>query len=310
MTRMTQKMVAMLMAIIMSACMCLSTQAQAINSFSDVPTTHWAYQAIGELAMRNVVKGVGAGKFNPNGTVSNAEFVTMFSRLFYRAAIDSETQTFPKWWGVGMYITQKNGLLEGTAVSSSVSDFFGVSEWDETGINAVMTRNDMAMVMYNYLSLMEKLPSQESMEAAKSSIPDFGSIPESHKNAVASVYALGYLTGVDSTGQFSGSGTVSRAQAAVVLWRLYQPLIVENKDVLLQTTPQNTNTSTDDVTVSQSAGEDTPDTSADQQPRADASESPTVEPTTPTTTEGSETLPQEETHSQEWIENNIPPWER
>ena len=297
MTRMTQKIVAMLMAIIMSACMCLSTQARAITSFSDVPATHWAYQAIGELAMRNVVKGVGEGKFNPSGTVSNAEFATMFSRLFYRAAIDSEPRKFPKWWGAGMYITQKNGLLDGTAVSGSATDPLEVSEWDETRINAVLTRNDMAMVIFNYLSLVEKLPSQEAIESAKTGIPDFGSIPESHQDAVASAYALGYLTGVDSSGQFSGSGTVSRAQAAVVLWRLYQPLIVENQGDTLQTISQSPDTSAEGLPIRLQTEETTTESSAGE---TDISSSSAQ----------SETTPQEETQTQEQNEDEIPPWER
>ena len=40
--------------------------------FSDVPKTHWAYEAIQTMAEGGLVAGYGGGKFGPNDTITVA----------------------------------------------------------------------------------------------------------------------------------------------------------------------------------------------------------------------------------------------
>ncbi|CAM3883803.1 S-layer-like y domain-containing protein [Cohnella lubricantis] len=49
-------------------------------SFSDVPSSHWAYSAIDLAASKGLVAGVGGGRFAPSQPVTGAEFAAMLKR--------------------------------------------------------------------------------------------------------------------------------------------------------------------------------------------------------------------------------------
>ena len=49
-------------------------QQQTSQIFSDVPSTHWAFDYIGEMAQREVISGYPDGRFLPENQVTRAEF--------------------------------------------------------------------------------------------------------------------------------------------------------------------------------------------------------------------------------------------
>ncbi len=51
-------------------------------TFSDVPSTDWAYGYIGYLEKYDIIKGYSDGTFRPNDAVTRAEFVTMAVRYY------------------------------------------------------------------------------------------------------------------------------------------------------------------------------------------------------------------------------------
>ena len=51
------------------------------SRFSDVPASHWAYPYVEAAAAKGIVDGVGNGKFNPDGTMTYAEFCVMLYRF-------------------------------------------------------------------------------------------------------------------------------------------------------------------------------------------------------------------------------------
>ena len=63
-------------AALLALLLCVSTvPALAADgpTFSDVDPNHWFYPYVEWAAERGFVKGVGEGRFNPNGTVTRAE---------------------------------------------------------------------------------------------------------------------------------------------------------------------------------------------------------------------------------------------
>ncbi|MDR1574137.1 MAG: S-layer homology domain-containing protein, partial [Clostridiales Family XIII bacterium] len=46
-------------------------------SFSDLPDTHWAYNAIAAMSEKGIVSGYPDGAFKPSGTVTYGEFIKM-----------------------------------------------------------------------------------------------------------------------------------------------------------------------------------------------------------------------------------------
>ena len=107
----------------------------ATPSFSDVPTSHWAYEQINRCVQDGIVSGYSDGTFKPTNPVSYGAFSIMLARAFYSSELagysDQGTAT-------GEAIMNKHGILSGTSRSSA-------------SIGASLPREDMAQVMYNIL---------------------------------------------------------------------------------------------------------------------------------------------------------------
>lgn len=184
----------------------VSTSAFAVSvEFTDVPSSHWAHASISEMADKGVVSGTGNNKYSPDLTVSYAQFATMIARSFYNDQIEGDGD---KWYSSFMATVEKVGVLEDTQV-------LGNDSLAETGIN----RYEMAQVMYNVMS-QKGVSIPNNFDASK--IGDWSSIPANYQKAVSACYSLGTLSGTDSSGTFSGTTMMTRAQAAVVMDRLLE----------------------------------------------------------------------------------------
>ena len=194
--------------------------AAAEPTFSDVPTSHWAYVDVQRANALGIVNGIGNNKFNPDGTVTNAEFAAMITRAFYQGVVDGYINYFGEsavWWKPYIESAYAKCLLEGTKVLIPRNS--GNYDWDET-VTQPISRYDMAQIMYNTI-VKEKatLPTTEEITAAQSKIGDLANIPAEYQTAVATCYASGLITGTDQ-GTFSGETNMNRAQAATVICRL------------------------------------------------------------------------------------------
>lgn len=176
------------------------TAFAAAVAFDDVPVTHWAHNAITDMAERGIVKGVGDNKFAPSGTVTYAEFVTMLTREFYGA---TDSTTGEAWYTPYITVAQNKHLLDGCKTGYAPTD--------------TINRYDMAMVMYNHLKAQG---TSTSNRADSSTISDWSSIPANYQDAVSICYGMKLLQGKDSSGAFDGMGTMTRAEAATVVQRL------------------------------------------------------------------------------------------
>ena len=176
----------------------------ATPSFSDVPTSHWAYEQINRCVQDGIVSGYSDGTFKPTNPVSYGAFSIMLARAFYASELagysDQGTAT-------GEAIMNKHGILSGTSRSSA-------------SIGASLPREDMAQVMYNILvDKGAKIPSASEYAQAMSSISDYDTISGNCRRGVLVCYTLGLLTG-QSDGSFGPRNPMNRAQGCVVINRL------------------------------------------------------------------------------------------
>ena len=232
------------LSVFVSALMIMSTiviaNAATGQTFTDVPTTHWAYSFIERAAADGIVAGVGNGKFNPSGTVSTAEFGTMVARSFRESTVETNLESYnnrneawyvssplrlytneDKWWAPYMEALNTADVLGCLTITEQSGSYR--NKWDIGVMESGMSRYDMAQLIYNLMNASQDplpKPSDSEIAAAKSDISDWNSIPAKYQDAVAACYAGGYLSGVDSTGRFSGTTTMDRAQAATVMCRL------------------------------------------------------------------------------------------
>lgn len=180
----------------------VSTSAFAANmTFKDVPPNHWAKQSITAMANKGIMTGVADGVFAPNNTLTYAEFFAMLTRQFYA---DKLTGQGENWYSQFVAAAAAAGIDQGLSMKS---------------VTDVITRYDMAQIMYN---LMSKKGVQMPSNVDTSKIADWSQIPQEYQKAVSVCYSLGTLSGTDSKGTFNGTGSMDRAQAAVVMSRLLE----------------------------------------------------------------------------------------
>jgi Uncharacterized protein with SCP/PR1 domains len=186
---------------------------------------HWSESYVDKASDNGLVNGVGGGNFNPNATVSTAEWVTMLVNLFYteeRNANQVLHGAYGGWWYAYMVTAADAGILAGTVAQRGAQAPVGTqSSWSfgsgEHSPEREMSRFDMAQVVYNLA-----LAQDWDVSAADSpmSIPDGAAIPAQYRSAVSYCYNAGFITGVDGFGTFDGSASMTRGAAAVVLCRL------------------------------------------------------------------------------------------
>lgn len=210
-----------LLSVLLALALCLSLTAPAAaagNTFTDVTTGHWAYAAIEDMAAREVVNGVGGGRFAPDDKVACADFSTMVARLMFPVELSWEGNSSP-WWKAGADVLLEAGALDNTTAKA----FYirAMYNWDKEIMEQPMSRYDMAQIMYNTLkALGYKMPSGSELRAARESIADYDEIPSDYAAAVTAMYAIECLKGMDEAGNFRGEEKMDRAQACTVLVRM------------------------------------------------------------------------------------------
>lgn len=181
-------------------------------SFSDMNGYTWANEGVLGLAAREVVNGRSDGHFIPAGEVTRAEFVKMLIQLF-DLADSTATTAFTDieagaWYYNSIASAQKIGLVQGKDDGSF-------------GVNDQISREDMAVLIYR----ASKIISSTTVLAngATSNFLDGDQISTYAKDAVWAAKQAGLMDGV-SEGYFDPKGKSTRAQAATVIYRLYQEL--------------------------------------------------------------------------------------
>ncbi|MCD8389312.1 MAG: S-layer homology domain-containing protein [Oscillospiraceae bacterium] len=211
-------LIAMVLIVVLLA-MGLPIYGFAASSFSDVVSGHWAYNYVEYCYGQGIVEGVGDGKFDPDATLTRAQFITMMGRATYENEVQAQTTSSDSWYsGYVRYLSNK-GYLDGIAT-------------DEASLNQGMPRQEMAQLLYNLCDNGEIVvglySSEYEGEVTVSGvsinvdmldyISDANSIGSQYKDAVEYCYYVGLLTGFED-GTFQPNGTVTRAQACAVVNR-------------------------------------------------------------------------------------------
>ena len=100
-----------------------TTNETAVQTFSDVPATHWGYGAAENAYSLGLIKGVGDDRFAPDDMVTGPQFATMVLRAGNHTDFN---------WEDALDILINEGVI--SAEDASTMDFF--------------TRGDMAKIIY------------------------------------------------------------------------------------------------------------------------------------------------------------------
>ena len=174
--------------------------APCTASFTDVPASYWAHQAILTLACKGIIAGFPDGTFRPDASVTRAQFVTMLVRtlgLKLGAGNTPFTDVAPTaWYAPSVAAAEQAGIVAGISP-------------DQFGPNEPITREEMAVLLAHVLG-------SPATPGSPLQFTDAAAIAPWAESAVQEVVGAGLMTGFPN-GTFQPTGVSTRAQAAAVL---------------------------------------------------------------------------------------------
>ena len=167
--------------------------------FTDVADDAWYHDAVATMYGTGIIKGTSDTEFSPEGTLSAAQILTML----YRA--DGGTESGETWYAPAMEWASANGII------GENPDFASAPNED-------ITREDMMLVIYNYLVYKNELPEGRS---DLSEFTDGADVSDYAQTAVQSLVGAGIIQG--DGGTLRSKSTLTRAEAATILSRIIRP---------------------------------------------------------------------------------------
>lgn len=179
--------------------------------FSDVPKSHWAFNYIAELVNDNVLSGYPDGKFYPSNNVTRAEFAKIMISASGIKATASTSSSFSDVALTDWYSPY---------VESAKEFLTGYTYGGETMYlpNKAALREDIAVAL---VKLKGYDVSVADLGMLQTMFSDYESISETAKKYVAVAVERGLVSGYDD-GTFKGQQSITRAEAATLIWRANQ----------------------------------------------------------------------------------------
>ncbi len=175
------------------------------QKFWDVSKDHWAFVYIADLADRGVINGYEDGSFKPNRTVTRAEWAKiMVDAAGVQIADDALYFTDMSNHWANKYVNAAKNYLTGYADGSYRPDQAATRE-DVTVAMVRLKGYDLSEVDYSYLSKFN----------------DVDSVSNYAKGYVAVAVQNNLISGFEDN-TFRGQDTLTRAEAATLLYRAFQ----------------------------------------------------------------------------------------
>jgi len=188
----------------------------AIKSFKDI-AGHWAQKEIEFMAAKGYVAGVGDNRFAPDLTITRAEFAVILARMAGLTDNPGGADRFSDvpdgaWYRGMVGAAADAGLVHGTGENSFAPD-------------EPITREQMAAMMARLLAgnSPDTAVSDAAADELLAGFGDAASVSSWARAAVALTVREKLMVGRES-GRFAPLGNTTRAEAAVVLYRLLQKL--------------------------------------------------------------------------------------
>lgn len=182
----------------------------AAKSFSDTEN-HWGKSYILPLAEQGIINGKGDGLFDPDGSITRAEFMTLVLKVGDITAVSGTSYAdvaADAWFADTVATAKTAGLIPDAMVAD------GKFYPDKN-----ITREEMTAV----LTALYESQKPAAKEADVTQFTDKDSFSDWAVGAIAKAFGLGLVAG-NPDGSFNAGGNASRAEAAVIMSRLQKLL--------------------------------------------------------------------------------------
>ncbi|MCD8374350.1 MAG: S-layer homology domain-containing protein [Oscillospiraceae bacterium] len=202
---MKKKLISLALAAVMVVMMGTPVLAAKMPSnypFEDTPKSHWAYASVYYCWFYDIVEGISDTEFDPDDTLTRAQFITMMGRATHEDEIQAQVASTDSWYSAYVRYLSNEGCLDGISI-------------DSNSLSQAISRQEMALIMYNICTNYNTEANIDASDAL-SNVPDASEINAKYKDAVEYCYYIGLLTGGED-GSFRPLDTLTRAEAATVL---------------------------------------------------------------------------------------------
>lgn len=185
--------------------------AEISSGFTDMSGHLWAEEAVKELSDKGIINGVSKTEFDPARQINRADYTLMLTRLTGKTAevTDNFTDVTPD-----KYYYKEVGMAKALGIATGM----GEGKFDPTRI---VSRQDMAVMAYRVLKAEGKI-SHPAGTGTLDKFSDSESIASYAREAVEAFVDAGLLSG--DGGKLRPTDGATRAEAAVMLWRIDQKL--------------------------------------------------------------------------------------
>lgn len=184
------------------------TAFAADTAFQDVPVNAWYAQDLAQVQGLGIITGKGNNSFDPNGSLTIAEAVTMAAKTRAQYSGEELPSIEGKWYAGAVAYAKENGIITGAEFSS---------------YEAKATRAEMA-----YLFACALPTSEYQAINSISKLPDVSGSTK-YSADIFKLYNAGILAGADKYGTFNPNRDISRAETAVILNRV---IFTDNRKML------------------------------------------------------------------------------
>ncbi|MCD8344198.1 MAG: S-layer homology domain-containing protein [Oscillospiraceae bacterium] len=202
---MKKKLISLALAavmVVMKGTPVLAAKMPSNYPFEDTPKSHWAYASVYYCWFYDIVEGISDTEFDPDDTLTRAQFITMMGRATHEDEIQAQVASTDSWYSAYVRYLSNEGCLDGISI-------------DSNSLSQAISRQEMALIMYNICTNYNTEANIDASDAL-SNVPDASEINAKYKDAVEYCYYIGLLTGGED-GSFRPTDTLTRAEAATVL---------------------------------------------------------------------------------------------
>ena len=174
------------------------------KAYSDIPADAWYHDAVDTMISLQIMNGIGGGKFDPKGTLTRAQLVTILYRCAGSPAVEGQSAFADvkegQWYSEAVLWAEQNGIVKGISPNAFAP-------------HAPATREQIVTILYR-ASASEAV--QE--DYLKGDFSDADEVSAYAKDAMNWAVASHIIQGSD--GKLLPKDSAKRAEIAAILTRL------------------------------------------------------------------------------------------
>ena len=176
--------------------------------FADVPTTAWYYDEVKEAWENDLIDGMSADRFDPNGNLTVAQAIKLAAALhqmYFDGKVTLENG-IGNWYDSYVDYAVANGIIEAK-----------YDNYTNAQMNAAISREEFVHIFFG---AMPERSYYACNTVANNAIPDVKS-GDPFADEIYAFYRAGILTGSDAQGTFQPDSNIKRSEVAAILIRMF-----------------------------------------------------------------------------------------